>query len=299
MAEFSTFPCGDLEKFVLSSNRRKLLQIEREDETKQDPDAPTPISSLLYGSNEHTKYYLQVIENEITSILLKYNNDNNLDNISENDQNTIKSLLTEANTIINKYKKNKSQSNDVSILNFRHKLRTLFLSPYIQLNDENETPGNDDSGDDNKDEKEEDIYDILINKLGVRFNYSKPSDIAVGGDNNDENEQKISHTMPVFDIQNEINNIFNECKDKGDIKRRFNKGAIPLVLKQDFNTCVNGILDLCNYSKNVLAIENRVDLAIMLLENNTSISFDNICNYFNFTRPQLDELAQKINKAWR
>ena len=238
MTEFSTFPAGELEKFVLSSNRRKLLGIERDDDTKQDPDDKTPTSSLLYGSNEHTKYYLQQIENEITSILIKYNSKSNpIDSLSDEDKSIIKTLLTESQQVINKYNKNKSKSNDVNILKFRHRLRKLFLSPYVTIDDIKEDKDKDKDpteGEESKDEEKDnekkqkqsaardeeddmDIYDVLIKKLGVSFNHSKPSDVAVGGDSNDENEEKISDTLSEFNVQNEMKQLFAQCKDQGDI----------------------------------------------------------------------------------
>ena len=62
----------NLEQFVLSSNRRKLLQIARDDEEKQTKDVTNDeISGILFGSNEHKYYHLLQIENEITSILIK------------------------------------------------------------------------------------------------------------------------------------------------------------------------------------------------------------------------------------
>ena len=218
MAEFSTFPCGDLEKFVLSKNRRKFLQIQRDDETKQDPDDATPISSLLYGSSEHTVFYLQQIENEITAILIKYNND--LNNLSNQDQNELKILLTEANTVINKYKQNKNNdSQDVNVLNFRHRLRKLFLSSYVTIDEQEDKDDEDAKKDmvDDQDDDDGDIYDILINKLGVQFNHSKPSDVGVGGDADDDNEEKISSILSQFNVENEIKQLFSQCKQQGDI----------------------------------------------------------------------------------
>ena len=136
------------EEFLLSNNRRKLLQIDREDtKTKQDVnDIDSISSSIIYGSEQHQYYHLLQIENEITNILI---NNKDLNNASQDDTDKIKSLLNEANGIINKYtenKKNKSLNesdidseeeseiesggeSEIDILSFRHKLRTLFLSP--------------------------------------------------------------------------------------------------------------------------------------------------------------------------
>lgn len=234
MAEFSTFPAGDLEKFVLSSDRRKLLGIQRDDETKQDPDESKlqHTSSLLYGSNEHTVYYLQQIENEITSILIKYNSKSNpIDSLSDEDKSIIKTLLTESQQVINKYNKNKSKSNDVNILKFRHRLRKLFLSPYVAIDDIKEEKEEPTEGAENEDEEKDiedkpkiardpeddmDIYDLLIKKLNVSFNHSKPSDVAVGGDN-DDSDEKIGDTLSDFNLQNEIKELFTQCKNQGDI----------------------------------------------------------------------------------
>eukprot|EP01083_Nonionella_stella_P096023 269721_1 len=286
MATAMTFPAGDLEKFVLSSNRQKLLQIERDDDTKHDPDAPTPIFSSLYGSSEHTKYYLQHIENNITSILIKYKDANNgLDSISDDDKNAIKSSLQEATTLLHQTKQNKIKSNDINVLNFRHKLRTVFLSPYIQM-DAQPDPDSD----------EQDIYDLLIEELGIDFDYSKPSDVGVSVD--DENEHKISDTLDTFDVNAEIKKRFAQCKDEGDIKERFNLSSMPSVLEQDFSQCPKAIEDLSGYSKHVLSITNKTELAITCLTHNPSVLFEHICDQFTFTKQQLHVLAESLPKLW-
>ena len=134
MATFTTFPAGELEKFVLSKNRRKFLGIERDDETKQDPDAASASSSLLHGSAEHTKYHLQQIENQITSILLKYHNsEDGLSTMSDEDVSAVQSLLTEANGVVKKAKEQKLDSDEVDKFSFRHRLRKLFLSTFMKI----------------------------------------------------------------------------------------------------------------------------------------------------------------------
>eukprot|EP01084_Bolivina_argentea_P239473 402513_1 len=123
----SCYPCGAIEEFVLSPNRRKLLQIENR--TKDNDSKQTEQSSIIYGSDTHLYYHLLQIENEITAILM---NNTNLHNLSQVDTNNIKSLLNEANELISKYK-NKKKTKNANIMIFRHKLRTLFLSPYIEI----------------------------------------------------------------------------------------------------------------------------------------------------------------------
>ena len=86
-----------LEEFVLSNNRRKLLQIDTEnDDSKNFEISP---SSIIHGSEEHKYYHLLQIENEITQILI---NNKDLNNASQDDIDKIKSLLNEANDIISK-----------------------------------------------------------------------------------------------------------------------------------------------------------------------------------------------------
>ena len=309
MATFSTFPCGDLEKFVLSSNRRKLLGIERDDDTKQDPESATATCSLLHGSGEHTKYHLQQIENEITSILV---NADGSDNLSEDDQSTIRSLLSEANGVINKAKKDKMESHDVSILQFRHRLRTLLLSAFVEVDDlENKD-------EDEKEEDTEDVFDALRKRVGVSFNHAKPMDVVVGGDGGDD-EQKISDTLTPFDaeqIEMKMKELFAECKQQGDVcrfvvctlicslrdlfiaLRRFGMAAVGLLMDQDFCSRPSLISDLRGYSKDVLAITDRVDLAVALLEKDSAMTFPLIRRHFNFTKHQMEVLADKLPKLW-
>ena len=208
MATFSTFPAGDLEKFVLSANRRKLLGIERDDETKQDPDAATGTSMLLRGSAEHTKYHLQQIENEITSILLQYHDsDGGLAALSDEDKSAVRSLLTEANGVVKEAKKQKLSSKDVDVFSFRHRLRRLFLSSLVEIEEEKE---------DGKDG--EDVFDEIAKKLGVRFDHSKPTDVAVVGAASDEHDEKLSDSLD-FDLSLKIKELIAECKNKGDVSR--------------------------------------------------------------------------------
>eukprot|EP01083_Nonionella_stella_P151325 483360_1 len=283
MATAMTFPAGDLEKFVLSSNRQKLLQIERDDDTKHDPDAPTPIFSSLYGSSEHTKYYLQHIENNITSILIKYKDANGgLDSISNDDTNAIKSLLQEATTVLDQTKQNKMKSNDIDVLNFRHKLRTLFLSPYLQMEEKENT------------DEHDDIYDLLINKLGIHFDYSKPSDVIVAAHDEDDNEHKISHTIPPFDVNTQVTQTFAEFKDdqRPHLSKRFNKAALPLLLEQDFTSCPKVIEGLWSLSPHVFAISNKTELAI------TTMKAFHVFDRVTFTKEQLTALGDAVPQLW-
>eukprot|EP01084_Bolivina_argentea_P054504 99945_1 len=108
---------GSIESFVLSSNRRQLLNIQSNDqvETKFNEGTKIPMNE-----HEHTYYHLLQIENEITSILIQYkNNINDLMELSDSDKNKIKSLLNEAQNIILKYKSD-DNNNNVSITKFRH-----------------------------------------------------------------------------------------------------------------------------------------------------------------------------------
>lgn len=209
-----------LEEFVLSNDRRKLLQIDDEqaetkNEEKIDDAFANLASSIIYGTDDHKYYHLLQIENEITSILM---NNNDLNKASQDDINKLKSLLNEASDIIIKYNENKKDNNystesDIDILSFRHKLRTLFLSPYIKIEENKES-------DDSNDEKdEEDIYDILINKLEVSFNHSKPNDTAITGNNTDEKEEKISSIMGEFNLQKQFDKLFSKCNNSSDITK--------------------------------------------------------------------------------
>eukprot|EP01084_Bolivina_argentea_P081607 147767_1 len=125
----SSYPCDNVEEFVLSKNRRKLLGIDYD--TKDD--STNTQSSILSDSNQHIYYHLLQIENEITSILTN----DNIENISKLDMDNVNALLNEANQIISKYEENiqnkHNSSQDINIMTFRHKLRKLFLSPYIKM----------------------------------------------------------------------------------------------------------------------------------------------------------------------
>ena len=133
----SALPCGSIEEFVLSSNRRKLLGIDNDTEDENMHDSTlSEYSSIMHGSDEYLYFHRLQIENEITNILIN----NNLDDLSESDTNKLKSLLNEANDIISKYEEKNSRctSNNkglsgIDIMTFRHKLRTLFLSSHINL----------------------------------------------------------------------------------------------------------------------------------------------------------------------
>ena len=95
-----------LEEFVLSNNRRKLLQIDTEND---DSKNQTSSSSIIYGSEEHKYYHLLQIENEITQILM---DNKDLHNASQDDIDKIKSLLNEANDVIIKWNENKKDKNN-------------------------------------------------------------------------------------------------------------------------------------------------------------------------------------------
>ena len=112
----SAYPCGSIEEFVLSSNRRKLLGIGND--TKDEHDS-TDIghSSIIYGSDEHLYFHLLQIENEITNILM--NNNGNLDNLSESNSNKIKSLLKEATDKTSNYEEmSNNSSSKIEIMSF-------------------------------------------------------------------------------------------------------------------------------------------------------------------------------------
>eukprot|EP01083_Nonionella_stella_P317539 1156843_1 len=282
MAVITTFPAGDLEKFVLSSNRKKLLQIERDEDTKQEDDMDTlpPTLSSLYGSTQHTKYHLQQIENDITHILIQYQN--GLDCISDDHKNALESLLNEANTIIHKFTKNKNQLNEIDVLHFRHKLRTLFLSPYLQMEEKENT------------DEHDDIYDLLINKLGIHFDYSKPSDVIVAAHDEDDNEHKISHTIPPFDVNTQVTQTFAGFKDdqRSPLSKRFNKAALPLLLEQDFTSCPKVIEGLWSLSPHVFAISNKTELAI------TTMKAFHVFDRVTFTKEQLTALGDAVPQLW-
>eukprot|EP01084_Bolivina_argentea_P312975 541901_1 len=183
------------EEFVFSTNRRKLLGIQNDTNDNSDFEP----SSIVYGSGQHLHYQLLQIENEITAILIN----NDLDNIPKADTNKIQLLLNEATDIISKYELNKNKSDEVNTMAFRHKLRQLFLSPYIATKQKTK---NDDEKTDNHD-----IFDILINKIGINFNYSKPMDVMV--DNNNENDAKIQSVLEPIDLKKKFNELFIKCKD--------------------------------------------------------------------------------------
>ena len=194
-----------LEDFVLSPNRRKLLQIENENDTKEDESMEDEQqSSIIYGSHQHLYFHLLQIENEITNILLN----NDINNLSSSNINEIKSLLNEANNVITKYEKKKRSVEDINIMSFRHKLRKLFLSPYIKMDQQETKQGG---------EEEEDIFDILIDKLGVEFDHTKPNDIITNNDGNEE-EQKISSIMDEFDVNDHFDKLFAQCGEKNHIQ---------------------------------------------------------------------------------
>lgn len=71
------------------------------------------------------------------------------------------------------------------------------------------------------------------------------------------------------------------------------------IINQDFKDCPNGILDLSGISKDSLSISNKPNLAILLMQNNTNVTFDSVCSYFNFTKSQLNELASSLPKLWK
>ena len=192
---------NELEEFVLSPNRRNLLQIENEQDIKENDSIDNDTQSLIfYGSDKHLYFHLLQIENEITNILM---NNNNLNNLSSSDSGKIISLLNEADNVISKYDERKCSIEDLNIMSFRHKLRKLFLSPYIQMNQQQ------------KENEQDDIFDIIIDKLGVTFDHQKPNDIIINERN--DREQKISSTLTEFDLNSELNALFNKCKDRGDI----------------------------------------------------------------------------------
>ena len=194
-----------MEEFVLSSNRRQLLQIEND--TKDGQETKIELnSSIIYGSDKHLYFHLLQIENEITNILI---NNKDLNNLAESDSFTIISLLNEANDIILKYEETRNKnddkySNDVTIMTFRHKLRKLFLSPYIKMEQKQQEQ------EEKHEDEDKDIFDILIDKLEVKFNHSKPTDIITNND--DEKEKKTSSTMKEFDINKQFNVWFKNCE---------------------------------------------------------------------------------------
>ena len=103
-----TFPCGSVEEFVLSSNRRKQLQIDSDTKDNDDSTNIHLQSGIIYGSDKHLHFHFLEIENEITSILV---NIDNLDNLSESDSNKKKLLLNESNKIMSKYQKKRTKNN--------------------------------------------------------------------------------------------------------------------------------------------------------------------------------------------
>ena len=101
----TAYPCGGVEEFVLSSNRRKLLQIgnhTKDGEEYQEIEQ----ASIVHGSEKHLYFHSLQIENEITSILV---NNKDLDKISDSDSFAIKSLLNEAHDIISKHEDSRKQ----------------------------------------------------------------------------------------------------------------------------------------------------------------------------------------------
>ena len=68
------------------------------------------------------------------------------------------------------------------------------------------------------------------------------------------------------------------------------------LLEQDFKDCPHVIMDLAEFNKDALAVSNKLDLAVLLLENN--ISFNKLSRKFRFTKDQLDELSNKFPKLW-
>ena len=195
----TSFPCGSLEEFVLSSNRRQLLQVEND--TKQNEEAELQRSSITYGSDQHLYFHLLQIENEITNILT---NNNDLNNLSQSDTFKIKSLLQEANNAIS----TTNSSQNINVMNFRHKLRKLFLSPYIAMEQEEQ-----------ENNKDRDIFDLLIYQLGVTFNHTKPTDIITKNINDNNEEQPISSIMAEFNVNKEFNELFSKCQDSNAILR--------------------------------------------------------------------------------
>ena len=73
---------------------------------------------------------------------------------------------------------------------------------------------------------------------------------------------------------------------------------MALLLQQDFTKCPNAILDLCGFSKDAISISNKTDLAVLLMQNNESILFEDINHYFNLTKDQLNNLGNELPKLW-
>eukprot|EP01084_Bolivina_argentea_P110401 197145_1 len=276
----------NLEQFVLSSNRRKLLQLKTNQNDTKDDDNVAINTTILHGSNEHIYYHLLQIENELTSILV---NNNDLSTASKYDIDKIKSLLNEANDIIMTYnKKQGNKSNDdVDIMAFRHRLRKLFLLPHIKIEENKEQI-----------EEEEDIYDILIHKLGVKFNYSKPNDIVMN-DNNDNKENKIKSIMEEFNLKKEFDALFAQCNTEGDITRYFTADCLHLLLDQNYKDKSHLIADLFAYSnKQILGASNNIDILVLFMKHWLTVESISDKQWI-FTVGQMEQLGEQLPKLWQ
>ena len=67
----TSYPCGSIEEFVLSSNRRKLLGIEND--TKDNDDSQEiQHPSIISGSDEHLYFHLLQITLQSLKTLLNF-----------------------------------------------------------------------------------------------------------------------------------------------------------------------------------------------------------------------------------
>eukprot|EP01084_Bolivina_argentea_P298372 514154_1 len=98
----SRLPCGCLELFVFSTDRRKLLSLTKpNNDTKQDEKETNPqIKSVFITGSEDEYYYTMLqIENEIEKESLKQSNNNT------HNRNKLNALQNEFNKWIDKAKK--------------------------------------------------------------------------------------------------------------------------------------------------------------------------------------------------
>eukprot|EP01084_Bolivina_argentea_P118795 210710_1 len=166
-------------------------------------------------------------------------------------------------------------------MSFRHKLRKLFLSQCIEINEDN-------------DEKEEDIFDILINKIGVKFDHSKPNNIMINQQN--ESDEKVSSILDVFDAKKEVKLKLAQCNEQTNLFSIFTEACTELLIEESYKNNPFLIKSLLRFNSNIISISNRIDLCKLLLKHDSSVQFRNLC--LNFTLHQLIELSDEFPKLW-
>ena len=246
----SRLPFGFVEKFAFGQNRRKLIDKQDNNESKNEPIVKC---DLVYDSEEHAYYSMLQIENEIQQC---YKNDGN------DDDKRLDQLKKEFSTWIKKVELEKNVDNVLSSSRIKRLISRYWIREFPNLNIENR----------------DNAFKIIDKICHPYCKHTKPHNNQIQNLNNSSNSTNSNYPCTIsrdkiisqcFDeMTDEFNKYLNKQNNNRNLSDYFSGTSLEWLFKQCKGDII-GTLDSCNQLNDV-----SNNFAGLLLMNDSNIFVD-------------------------